>query len=184
MRFMERMALLVKADAHGVMDRLEERSLLLKQHLREAEIEVTGKRARVEAMEAETRRLADEALRREARVLDLDRDVELALARGEDELARFVLRRLLPERDLLRRARERGASLEQGRARLEERLIAQEAELEELRRRVRARLAREREEPDDEAAAQLAAVADEEIELELLRRRPARAAAASEEVQS
>ena len=41
MKFLDRMALLVKADAHGVMDQLEERSLLVKQHLREAELELT-----------------------------------------------------------------------------------------------------------------------------------------------
>jgi phage shock protein A len=34
LRLFERMTTLVKADAHGVLDALEERSLLLRQHLR------------------------------------------------------------------------------------------------------------------------------------------------------
>ena len=93
MRLFKRMALLVKADAHGVMDHLEERTLLLKQHLREAELELTCKRARVEALEDEDRRLNQEVDRRRARVAALDQDVELALARGEEALARFSLRR-------------------------------------------------------------------------------------------
>ena len=46
MRFLDRMTTLVKADAHGVIDHLEEKSLLLKQHLREAELELDRKRAR------------------------------------------------------------------------------------------------------------------------------------------
>jgi phage shock protein A len=182
MRFLERMTLLVKADAHGVMDQLEERSLLMKQHLREAEIELSGKRVRLQALEEEEVRVADEARRREARALDLDRDVELALSRGEDELARFALRRLLPERDLLRRARERATRLERSRVRLQEQLGSQEAELEELRRRVRARLSCEREAPDERDGAEVAGVAEEEVELELLRRRPPECGGRPEEV--
>ena len=46
MKILDRMGLLMRADAHGVMDQLEERSLLLKQHLREAELELDHKRAR------------------------------------------------------------------------------------------------------------------------------------------
>jgi phage shock protein A len=51
MRILDRMGLMIRADAHGVMDQLEERSLLLKQHLREAELELDRKRARLEARE-------------------------------------------------------------------------------------------------------------------------------------
>ena len=39
MKFLDRALRMVRADAHGIMDQLEERSLLLKQHLREAELE-------------------------------------------------------------------------------------------------------------------------------------------------
>jgi phage shock protein A len=170
MRFLERMALLLKADAHGVIDQLEERSLLAKQHLREAELELTRKRARLEALEEEERCLAEDAARLEARVRSLDEDVELALAGEQQELARFAVRRLLPERDALRGLRARSEEIRADRARIAERLEEQERELEELRSRVRARLAVEaREEPRAPFADP--AVADEEVELELLRRR-------------
>lgn len=170
MRFLERMNLLIKADAHGVMDQLEERSLLLKQHLREAELELTRKRARVEAMEEEARRLGDEVRICEKQIAELDRDVELALSQGEEELARFAVRRLLPRRQALSASRERIAELEQSRGRLQEKLQAQEGDFEELRGRVRARLAEVREE-DAGLCTSEPVVADEEIELELLRRR-------------
>ena len=39
MKFFDRLTTLIKADAHGVVDALEERSLLLRQHVREAELE-------------------------------------------------------------------------------------------------------------------------------------------------
>ena len=173
MRFLDRLALVAKADAHGVMDQLEERSLLVKQHLREAELELTRKRARAEALEEEERRLADEAERLESRAAAFDEDVELALSGGKEELARFALRRLLPLREAAQERRTRIAELRQDRTRLLERLEAQEAELDALRTRARAGLA-------SEASAEpgplpRGGVAEEQVELELLRRRDARA---------
>jgi len=175
---MERVTLLMKADAHGVMDQLEERSLLLKQNLREAELELIRKRARFEAMEDEARRLSDETSVGELQIAALDRDVELALSEGEEELARFAVRRLLPRRETLRAMTVRLAELEQSRERLRETLEAQESEFDELRRRVRARLAEDREAERTEIGHRGASpvVADEEIELELLRRRTLRGA--------
>jgi phage shock protein A len=171
MRFLERMALVVKADAHGVVDQLEERSLLVKQHLREAELELGRKRARCEALEEEERRLRADAERLAAEVAALDEDVSLALSGGKDELARFAVRRLLPRRRAVEAARERAASLAETRARLREKLAEQERAFEELQTRARARLAALAQE-DGERPAMFAAepVADEEVELELLRR--------------
>jgi phage shock protein A len=172
MRFLERLKLLLKADAHGVMDQLEERPLLVKQYLREAELELTRKRARAEALEEEERRLAEEAERLEARVRALDEDVELALAGGKDELARFALRRLLPLREAATERRTRIGELLESRRRLLERLEAQEADLDALRARARAGIrASEARETDGATPAGFAPVADEQIELELLRRR-------------
>ena len=174
MKFLDRLALLVKADAHGVMDQLEERGLLVKQHLREAELELTRKRARAEALEEEERRLGEEAGRLEARAAAFDEDAELALAGGKEELARFALRRLLPLREAARERRLRLAGLREDRVRLVERLEAQEAELDALRSRARAGLAAEA--TPEPAPLAPGTVAEEQVELELLRRRGARAA--------
>jgi len=92
MRLFERFSRLVKADAHGVIDSLEERSLLLKQHLREAELVLARRRAERDALEEEKTQLGQEAARLRARVAQLDEDVELALSAGKDELARFAVR--------------------------------------------------------------------------------------------
>jgi phage shock protein A len=45
MSFWKRMTQTLRADAHGVIDALEDRVLLFKQHLREAELEVERKQA-------------------------------------------------------------------------------------------------------------------------------------------
>jgi len=172
MKLFDRLSLLVKSDAHGIMDGLEERSLLLKQNLREAELELTRKRARAEAREEEERRLGDETEHLETQLRSLDEDVELALSGDKEELARFAVRRLLPLREARDGARSRMAEIAESRARLCQRLEVQEREFEQLKSQVRCRLAaaaEERESPGPLSAA----VMDEEVELELLRRRRA-----------
>ena len=175
MRFIERLGRLVKSDAHGIIDHLEERSLLLKQHLRDAEIEVHRKRSEAQALEEEQRRLREEAERVDARAAALDEDVELALAGGKQELARFAIARLLPLREARRDLGTRIAEIAASRDRLSENLAVQERALEELEQRVQSRLAELQHEetfvPEPERR-----VADEEIELELLRRERARPA--------
>jgi hypothetical protein len=98
LRLFDRIATLLTADAHGVVESLEERSLLLKQYLREAELEVNRKRARLEALREEEKRLRAASARREEEVRALDEDVALALGSGKDDLARFAIRRLTAAR--------------------------------------------------------------------------------------
>lgn len=172
MRFFDRLSTLMKADAHGVLEQLEEKSLLSKQHLREAELELTRKRARCEALEEESRRATEEAARLEAEIASLDEDVELALAGEKEELARFSLRRLLPKRRVVSQLHRRIAEIGEERERMRERLESQEACLESLRRRVRTRLAACREADAGGCVAEVPA-AEEEVELELMRRRRA-----------
>jgi phage shock protein A len=171
LKLFDRVATLVKADAHGVIESLEERSLLLKQYLREAEIELNHKRARLEAVRDDEKRLRDALARCAEEIQALDEDIALALAGGKDDLARFAIRRLLPRRHeaaaLRTQIEQRGAEA-QG---LAERLAAQQAEFDSLRVRVRAELARA---SDAQPAAPWrceASVPDEEVELELMRRR-------------
>jgi phage shock protein A len=172
-RFFDRMATLLKADAHGVLDALEERQLLLRQHLRDAELALDRKRARLEGLAREEERLGEALGRQDTELARLDEDVALALAGGRDDLARFALRRWIPGR----RAREaRGAALadvREERERLAGAVAAQERAFEELRARIRARLAGRAAEPDDDALRS-ACPDEDEVELELLRRRSAR----------
>jgi hypothetical protein len=79
------------------------------------------------------------------------------------------VRRLLPKREALQALFARSAQLDQRRVRLKAQLESQEAELAELRPRVRAALARPDPEPTQWAGESV--VTDEEIDLELLRRR-------------
>ncbi|HLY36728.1 MAG TPA: PspA/IM30 family protein [Candidatus Binatia bacterium] len=170
-KLFDRIAILLKADAHGVVESLEERSLLLKQYVREAEIELDRKRARLEAVRDEEKRLRDALAHREDEIRSLDEDIALALAGGKDDLARFAIRRLLPRRSEVKALRtELEDRVADGHS-LAERVDVQQTQLENLRIRVRAELAREPDVAGAPAWLSEPVVADEEVELELLRRR-------------
>jgi phage shock protein A len=170
-RLFHRITTLLAADAHGVVESLEERSLLLKQYLREAERALDDTRARLEAVRDDARRLAQEIAHHEREIATLDEDVGLALGAGKDDLARFAIRRLLPHRRALAAARARLGERATAEAELAALLAQREGKLEALRSRVRAELARERSRDDEPFVA--CAVADEDVELELMRRRGA-----------
>jgi phage shock protein A len=173
LRLFDRIGTLLRADAHGIVESLEERSLLLKQYVREAELELNRKRARLEAVREEEKQLHELLARRTDEIRGLDEDVALAIASGKDDLARFAIRRLLPRRAevkaLVARIAERAAEA-QG---LAERVELQQGQLDALRARVRAELAREAPGIDASSWGGEAMVADEEVELELMRRRGA-----------
>lgn len=176
MKWIDRLRMLVKADAHAVLEQLEEKSLLAKQYLREAELELDRKRARCEALEEEGRLLAEEATRLREQIGKLDEDVTLALDGGKDELARYAVRSLLPKRRALEELDARRDEIADARERLEAKLREQEAQFADLERSVATQLAQQSraEVPVCEPRA-----ADEEVELELLRRRAATAGEAS-----
>ena len=171
MRLFDRITTLLKADAHGVIESLEERSLLLKQYVREAEIELNQKTARLDAMREDEKRLREALEHCTVELRALDEDIALALSGGKDELARFAIRRLIPRRNesaaLRAQIEQHGAEIHT----LSERLAVQQAQFDSLRVRVRAELARENAAVGSPPWPYEAAVADEEVELELMRRR-------------
>ena len=175
-KLFDRITRLLKADAHGVIESLEERSLLLKQCVREAEIELNRKQARLDAVRDEVKRLREAIARAEAAARSLDEDVALALGGGKDDLARFAARRLLAHRHEVQALQTRLAERETEEQTLAPRVDAQQARFETLRARVRAELARREDTRDRSAPACESPVAEEEVELELLRRRQAPAA--------
>jgi phage shock protein A len=156
-----------KADAHGVVDALEDRPLLLRQYVRDAEAELGRKRGRLQQVEAELQSLLREEKSTASELERFEADAEVALGASNDELARFALKGVL-----LRRARQRRhqARREQLELELSElgRLIADQAErYESLKERVNAELAASGTSFD----SAFENVSEEQVELELLRRR-------------
>jgi phage shock protein A len=173
LKLFDRITTLLRADAHGVVESLEERSLLLKQCVREAELELNRKRAQIETIRDEDKRLREVLAHREEESRALDEDVALALAEEREDLARFAIRRLLPRRDEARAARARLEQLATEGETLAARMAEQERQLETLKTRVRAELAREPGLDQPHAWLVEPVVAEEDVELELMRRRRA-----------
>ena len=175
-RLTQRLGRLIRADAHGIIESLEDRALLLKQHLREAELELQRKRARITTLDDEAQRLTEDAARLDRAAARLDEDTRLALAGGRDDLARFALRRLLPLRDEIDALRERITGIGAERDRLEPKLAEQSEEFEILGQRIRERLAADSRSQTVFDPKLADSAAEEEVEMELLRRmQPARA---------
>jgi len=170
MSLMNRLSILAKADAHGVVDAIEDRSLLLKQHVREAELELNRKRARAGALEAEAKSLDDESRRTRDKIKNLDEDVTLAVESGKDDLARFAIKKLLPLRRRLKHMEERLKAISKEQESLSEMLAEQEGEFESLRNRVRVYLAQAGTSSDLVDPFCEPVVEDEDVEIELLRR--------------
>jgi phage shock protein A len=179
MNLFTRFLTVAKADAHGVVDALEDKALLLRQHVREAGAELERKRSLLAALDVEEKDLEAASAAVSAKKAALDSDVNLALQEEKDELARFAIKKLLPLSERLGSIDRRRQTLIQERAELQEELTRQEAEYDELKDRVRGYLARGGLGESFSAAAEgySPVVAEEEVELELLRRKTASAPA-------
>ena len=103
----------------------------------------------------------------------LEEDVSLAIDGDKEELARFAIKKLLGLKRRAEQVERRGKQLREECAEVEKELERQEEELTELRVRVKAFLARAHAGEEDFRFIE-PAVEDEEIEIELLRRRQGR----------
>jgi len=170
MRLLDRIAVLIKADAHGVVESIEDRRLLAKQYLREAELALDSKRELIADITERQRRLMLEAKRIGELTARLDADVELAVSGGQQDLARAAIRKLLPLREAERRSSERLVTLKDEAAGASERLAAQEQQFEILKARLCAELAQLETTTPGEDGFRNPVVTEDDVELELLRR--------------
>ena len=179
MGILSRAVRLCKADLHGVMDQMEDKDLLLRQHLREMQAALAGRQARIDQLE-ETLRAGQRNRSRAAQQLHrLEEDLDRAVARGRDDIARMLIRKVFPLRksmaQMARRVEETTHCLEEER----DRMGVQRLAYDETRQRVAAVRERARSAslmPDMEQAESGEhswAPSEEEIEWELLQRKEA-----------
>jgi phage shock protein A len=180
MGIMTRLVRLCKADIHGVMDQMEDKGLLLKQHLRDMREELDKKESRLAGMLASREEIQREREHRSGEVDALEKDLAPAIASEKDDIARTLIRKLKPLShhcdELERHTRVMDTDIGRFRTALEEqRLVYEQLQLnasEHLRRMERQRWTAVTAEtiphcrPDGETP-------EAEIELELLRRKEA-----------
>jgi len=175
MSIMTRFTRLFKADVHGVMDQFEDDGLMLRQCLREMESALSDRRAvldrKVEARDAARSDLKT----RNEEIAALEADIDMAIAKDRDDIARFLIKK---EKPLSRHCAELARHLET----LDREIAECQADLDQRRNeydalKLKASRYLDREKDADWPsahkwrAADEATVTDEEVELELLRRK-------------
>ncbi len=181
MSIMTRFTRLFKADVHGVMDQFEDNGLMLRQCLREMESALTARRAVLDRkIEARDTARSDLKTRREE-IAALEADIDMAIAKDRDDIARFLIKK---EKPLSRHCAELARHVET----LDREINDAQADLDRrrneydvLKLKASRYLDREKREKDADwprthqwPATEAATVTDEEVELELLRRKEGR----------
>jgi phage shock protein A len=118
MTILSRLLHLCKADLHGVMDQIEDKGLLLKQHLREMEEVLSEQREHRVELQRACRQLQKELEQQEEEQAKLSTEVDLAIGKDKDDLAKMLIRR---RRTMLASCAEKERQLA--------RLVEEEAEL-------------------------------------------------------
>ncbi len=178
MPILNRLTQLFRADLHGVLDRVEQPDLLLRQSLREMDDALADARRRLErdrrSREALGRRQQEIATTLAASSDELD----LCLDAGNDDLARVLLRRRLEGERLLAHLARQSARLDAAIEQAQRALLEQQAQFDLLRQQAEAQVP-----AGDDASTAAApswsaeqfAVSDADVELALLREQRRRA---------
>ncbi|MFW5855329.1 MAG: PspA/IM30 family protein [Thermodesulfobacteriota bacterium] len=104
MGVMTRLVRLIKADVHGVMDQMEDRGLLLNQYLRDMEEALAQKEEDLRHRKAVRERTRTEREDCAEAVAKLESDLDSAVEKGRDDIARFLIKKrgpLVRHRDAL-----------------------------------------------------------------------------------
>lgn len=179
MSIMTRMLRLCKADVHGVMDQLEDKGLLLKQYVREMENSLGHKERQLDALLIRLDRLGAQVARQTGEMEKLEQDLDLAIAKQKDDIARMLIRRRRLVETGIRHLQEQIEVMSQEKNRLSETLTHQRLQCETVKVKADAYCHRSLSQRFDETAAGLTATgdatdpSDEEVELELMRRKGA-----------
>lgn len=96
MGIMTRFMRLCKADIHGVMDQLEDKDLLLKQYLRDMEEELGRKEAALRQMVVSRDKAQQEFERYTEECEKLDQDIGAAIEKNKDDIARMLIKKMKP----------------------------------------------------------------------------------------
>lgn len=85
-----------KADMHGVMDQMEDRGLLLKQHLRDMETALNQKEIYLKQMKQSANQVEQECDDCKRRMEKIEKEIGIAIKKDKDNIARMLIRKLNP----------------------------------------------------------------------------------------
>lgn len=174
MALITRLSRLLRADAHAVLDRIEEPDLLLRQALREMEQELEQATRQVRVLEQERDR---SSVREKALCETLARigdDLALCLDAGQDELARGLIRRRLETERGVQALEQRLSGLDRELTDRHKALAENRTRYENLRRQAETLLDDWQPDSRPHDARDYAPVSEQEVEVALLREKQRR----------
>lgn len=177
MSIMTRMIRLWKADFNGLMDELEDKELLLRQHLREMEDELEKKRRIVEELGLDDEQLGQELNTCSRELEELEKDLKVAVVKKKDDIARMLIRKIKIISRSRKEIEQRCQVVEQNLTKMKEEISNQEVQYNRLKRAVKDYVAKEerrrRTSGESHRSFYSAGMSDElsseEVELELLK---------------
>jgi phage shock protein A len=135
MALITRISRLFTADVHAVLDRIEEPEVVLRQAIREMAEEIARSEQRLRWLEGETRQLRERETDASATIADLDAELDLCFAAGEEELARSLVKRKLVAEQQRKQASRRLEELKREHERLSAQIAEWQASLEDTRQK-------------------------------------------------
>ena len=100
MQIIQRLTRILKADIHGLMDQFENKELLLKQYLRDMSVALLEHEDRQKILSQSRNAAAQKLASTNSEIEKLEQDLEAALKRNKDNIARNLIRRLKSITDL------------------------------------------------------------------------------------
>ncbi|HEY5719143.1 MAG TPA: PspA/IM30 family protein, partial [Gammaproteobacteria bacterium] len=148
MALITRVSRLFRADAHAVLDRLEEPALLLRQAVREMEAALADDERRRQRLDRQHTQLVSRRAELGRTLGELARDLDVCFEAGKQELARTLLRRRLESERLLQLLERRASALAESLAELDARLDENRARCEAMRQKAELLAGEERADDD------------------------------------
>ena len=179
MAILTRIIRLFKADIHGVMDQIEDQGLLLKQHLRDMEESLILKETQLKKMGVARDQAQQEFQKGKKQIDGLESDLEVAIKKDRDDIARMLIKKLKPLSRIQTERRNHIDLLNHEIDQFKENLAQQRLQYEELKQQATAyfhRTEKQRwQEPLSTAPSEFSIheLSEEEVELELLQRKEA-----------
>jgi phage shock protein A len=176
---MTRVIKIFKADIHGVMDQFEDQGLLLKQHLREMQDVLNLKEVQLNKMIVSRRQAQKDHNLYIQQAEVLEQDLAVAIKKNKDDIARMLIRKIQPLNNLCNDLSGHIRALDEEIAAGKDRLDQQRLQYDRLKARSidffnQCRVhERQRDWPDIGPDDRCADLSEEEIELELLKRKEA-----------
>ena len=177
MAIIARIVNMFRADIHGVMDRLENQELLLKQHLRDMKEALNFKAAKLQKMKTSRGQRMQDLNRYKQQRETLEHDLTMAVRKDKDDIARMLIRKVKPLENLHEELSRHVRALKEEIDQFERHLQLQRLKYEELKNRSTEYLQKtqlqkwEKETFDPVSFNGYSEMSEQEVELELLKRK-------------